>query len=87
MRHSHWMVGRYPCLLPLGRSTMTTLFAFHLDQRVVTFCFGFSSSTNSSGGHFLAPSSGLGGFSDVEVAALELYFLDSAIFDLIVAIL
>ncbi len=76
-----------PVSLLLGRSTTTTLFAFPLDQRVVTFCFSFSSSTNSSGGHFLAPSSGLGGSSDVEVDALELFFLDHAILDLIIAFL
>ena len=61
---------------------MTTLFAFPLDQRVVTFCFGFSSSTNSSGGCFLAPTSGLGGSSDVEVAALEVFFFDPGTLDL-----
>ncbi len=73
--------------LPLGRSTTTTLVAFPLDQRVVTFHFGFSYSINSSDGHFLALSPGLGGSSDVEVAALELFFLDPAILDLIVAFL
>ncbi len=76
-----------PVSLPLGKSSMTTLFAFPLDQREVTFHFGVSTPTNSSGGRFLATSSGLGGFSDVEVAALELFFLDPAILDLIVAIL
>jgi hypothetical protein len=73
--------------LPLGSSTMTTtLLCFPLDQRVVTIHFEFSAPTNSSGGHFLAPSSGLGGSSDVEIAALELFFLYPAILDFIVVI-
>jgi hypothetical protein len=76
-----------PVSLPLGRLTTTTLLAFPLDQKVVTFHFGFSTSTNSSGGGFLAPSSGLGESSDVKVAALELFFLDPAILDFIDAIL
>jgi hypothetical protein len=79
-------LGGGPVSLPVRASTMTTLLSFPLCQGVVTFPFGFSNATNSSGGRFLAPSSGLGGSSDVEVAALEVFFLDPAILDVIVAI-
>jgi hypothetical protein len=61
-----------PVSLPLRRSTTTTLLALLIYQRIVNFSIGFSTSTNSLGGHFLAPSSWLGGSSDVEVAALVL---------------
>jgi hypothetical protein len=74
-----------PVSLSLGRSTTTTILAFPIDQKVVTFCLG--SFINSSGGHFLVPSSGLGGSSDVEVAVGELFFLDPAILDFTVALL
>jgi hypothetical protein len=68
-------------------STTTTLLSFPLCQRVVTFPFGFSTSTNSSGGCFLSPASGLGGSSDVEVAALELFFLNPANLNVVVVVL
>jgi hypothetical protein len=72
----------------LGRLTMTIFFSFPLDQRVVTFHFGFSTSTsNLSGVCFLVPSSGLGDSSDVEVAAIELFFLNPAILDFTVSLL
>jgi hypothetical protein len=49
--------------------------------------FCFSNATNSSGGHFLPPASGLGGSSDVEFAASELFFLDPATLDFVLGIL
>jgi hypothetical protein len=73
--------------LPVGTSETTTLLGFPLCQTVVTFPLSFSNATNSSGGHFLPPASGLGGCSDVEVAALELFFLDPSTLDFILAIL
>ncbi len=81
------MLGGRLVSLPVGMSTMTTLLGFPLCQRIVTFPFSFSNSTNSSGGHFLPPASGLGGSPDVEVAALELFFLDSATLDFVLAVL
>ncbi len=76
-----------PVSWPLGRLTTTTFLSFPLDKRVLIFCFDFSTSTNSSGGCFLAPSSGLGGSSDVVVAAVELFFLDLATLDFTVSLL
>ncbi len=73
-----------PVSLPLGRLTMTKFFSFPFDQRVATFCFCLSTCNNSSGGHFLAPYSGLGGdatgllflvSSGLVGAAVELLFL------------
>ncbi len=81
------LLGGGPVSLPVGMSTMTALLGFSLCQRVVTFLFGFSDSTSSSGVQFLPPASGLGGSSDVEVAALELFFLDPATLDFFLAIL
>jgi hypothetical protein len=74
-----------PVSLPVGTSTMTTLIGFSLCQRVVTFPFSFSNATDSSGGHFLPPAFGLGGCSDVEVAALKL--LDPATLNFVLAVL
>jgi hypothetical protein len=76
-----------PVSLPLRSLATTTFLAFSLYQRVVTFCFSFSSSINSSGGHFYVPSSGLGGSSDLVVAAVELWFLVPATLDVTVVLL
>jgi hypothetical protein len=51
----------------------------------VTFPFCFSNATNCSGGHFLLSNSGLGGSSDVEAAALEVFFFDPATLDFVLA--
>ncbi len=48
--------------------------------------FCFSNATKCSGGHFLPPDSGLGGSSDGEVAALEVFFFDPATSDFVLAI-
>ncbi len=75
-----------PVSLPVGTSETTTLLGFPLCQRVVTFPFCFYNATNCSGGQFLPPDSGLGGSSDVEVAALEVFFFDPATLDFILAV-
>jgi hypothetical protein len=49
--------------------------------------FLFSNATNCSGGHFLPPASGLGGSSDMEVAALEVFFYDPATLDFVLVVL
>jgi hypothetical protein len=82
-----FLLGGGPVSLPVGTSEMTTLLGFPLCQRVMTFPFCFSNATNCSGGHFLPPASGLGGSSDMEVAALEVFFFDPATLDFVLAIL
>jgi hypothetical protein len=81
-----FVLGGGPVSLPAVTSETTTLLGFPLCQRVVTFPFCFSNATNCSGGHFLPPDSGLGGSSDVEVAALEVFFSDPATLDFVLAI-
>ncbi len=90
----HWLQKDTPFLLTVGlvslpvwASETTTHLGFPLCQRVMTFPFSFSNATNSSDGRFLLPASGLGGCSDVEFAALELFFLDPATIDFILAVL
>jgi hypothetical protein len=82
-----FLLGGWPVSLPVETSETTPFLGFPLCQRVVTFPFCFSYATNSSGGHFLLPASGLGGSSDVEVAALELFFLDPATLDFVLTVL
>jgi hypothetical protein len=82
-----FLLGGGPVSVPVGAPEMTTLLGFPLCQRVVTSPFCFSNATNSSGGHFLPPASGLGGSSNVEVAALELFFFDPATLDFVLAVL
>jgi hypothetical protein len=81
------LIGWWAGILAFSEVNNDHSLCFPPDQRVVTFCFGFFSSTNSSGWHFLVPSSGLRGSSNVEVTALELFLLDPAMLDLIVAVL
>jgi hypothetical protein len=86
LRKDTWfLLGGGPVTLPVGTSETTTLFGFPHCQRVVTFPFCFSNTTNSSGGHFLPSDSGLGGSSDVEAAALEVFFFDPATLDFVLA--
>ena len=76
-----------PVSLPVGTSETTTLLGFPHCQRVLTFPFCFSNATNCSGVHFLPSDSGLGGYSDVEAAALEVFFVDPATLDFVLAVL
>jgi hypothetical protein len=73
-----FLLGGGPVSLPVGTSATTTLLGFPLCQRVVTVPFCCSNATNCSGGCFLPTDSGMGGSSDVEVAALEVSFFDPA---------
>jgi hypothetical protein len=80
-------LGGGPVSLPVGTSEKTTLLGSPLCQRVVTFPFCFSSATNCLGGYFLPPESGLGRSSDVEVAALEVFFFDPATLDFVLVVI
>jgi hypothetical protein len=80
-----WWVGILACRNINNDHSLSL--GFPLFQGVVTFPFSFSNSINSLGECFLSPPSGLGGSSDVEVAALELFFLDPATLDFILAVL
>jgi hypothetical protein len=82
-----FLLGGGPVSLPVGTSAKTTLLGFPLCQRVVTVSFGCSNATNCSGGYFLPTDSGMGGFPDVEVAALEVFFFDPATLDFVLAII
>jgi hypothetical protein len=79
-------LGGGPVSLPVGTSVMTTLLGFPLCQRVVTVPFCCSNATNCSGGCFLPTDYGMGGSSDVEGAALEVFFFDPATLDFGLAI-
>jgi hypothetical protein len=80
------LLGGCPVALPVGTSVTTALLGFTLHQRVVTFPFCCSNATNCSSGCFLPPDSGLGGSSDVEVAALEVIFFDPSTLDFVLAV-
>ncbi len=81
-----FLLGGGPVSLPVGTSKTITILGFPFCQRVVTFPFCFADATNCSGGHFLPPASGLGDCSDVEVAALEVFFFDPATLDFVLAV-
>ncbi len=80
-------LGGGPVSLPVVTSATTTLLGFPLCQRVVTVPFYCSNATNCSGGCFLSTDSGVGGSSDVEVAALEVFFFDPATLDFVLAVI
>jgi hypothetical protein len=82
-----FLVDGGPVSLPVGTSVTTTLLGLHLGQRVVTVPFCFSNATNCSGGCFLPTDSGMGGSSDVEGGALEVFFFDPATLDFVLAII
>ncbi len=73
-----FLLGGGPVSLPVGTSATTTLLGFPLCQRVVTVPFCCSNATDCSGGCFLPTDSEMGGSSDVEVAALDVFFFDPA---------
>jgi hypothetical protein len=80
------LLGGGPVSLPVGTSETATVLGFPLCQRLVTFPFCFSNATDSSGENFLPSDSGLDGSSYVEVAALELFLLDPATSDFVIAV-
>jgi hypothetical protein len=77
-KDTRFLLGGGLVSLPVGTSVTTTLLGFPFCQRVVTVPFCCSNATNYSGWCFLPTDSGMGGSSDVEGAALEVFFFDRA---------